>query len=207
MKKATEQTLAMVKSRLENMAKVDGVKVKTNLVRIVYENVFEPSSFDPQKEKKYSATILIEKSNTKLIEAIKQAMKEAATDKWSAKIPHFKTPLLRDGDDPSIEYDFYKGHYFMRASSKVKPSVVGVDNKPLDANSFWGGCWGIITFNVFGYDTAGNKGLSAGLHNVLGILEGDRIAGGAVATEKDFEEELSILSDIAADDDDISDIF
>jgi hypothetical protein len=72
----------------------------------------------------------------------------------------------------------YKGHFFVNASSKNKPGVVGPDAKPMfDAEEFFSGCYGRADINFFPYNQAGNRGIGCGLNNLMMTRQGERLDG------------------------------
>lgn len=170
-------------------------KVVTGEVRFSYVHLFEPySSFEGQDEQ-YSATLLIPKTDKKTLAKIKQAQKaaaEAGKAKFNGKVPsHLKT-TLRDGDnDDSIdpeENPEYVGHMFIRVASKTKPGIVDKNVQPIiDPSEIYSGMYGRASINFFAYNTAGNKGISAGLNNVQKTKDGDFL-GGRSNAEDDFDD-------------------
>ena len=77
-------------------------KVITGIVRLSYEHVWEPASINGG-EPKYSASLIIPKSDKKTVKAIEEAVEAAITEgigKFGGKKPNkaaLKLPL-RDGD-------------------------------------------------------------------------------------------------------------
>lgn len=104
----------------------NSTKVVTGIVRLSYEHVWEPASINGSTPK-YSASLIIPKSDKKTIDAINTAIDNAIRDgagKFGGKIPNkaaLKLPL-RDGD---IERDdeAYKGCYFVNANSTSQPQI------------------------------------------------------------------------------------
>lgn len=169
------------------MAK-DGITttVVTGKVRFSYAHVFQPTAIDEGAEKKYNTQILIPKTDKATLGKIKQvvdALKAEYVSKGGKITPTFRTPL-RDGDAEKGDDEAYQGHYFLGASSKQKPGVVKpgkqkgvfVEIKEED-DEFYSGCYGIADLNFYLYDKAGNKGIAAGLNNVLKLEDGDSLAG------------------------------
>ena len=65
-------------------------KVITSKVRFSYAHVFEPTAIEEGQEKKYSVSLIIPKSDTKLVEKLKAAIKAALEEgkaKFGGKIP------------------------------------------------------------------------------------------------------------------------
>ena len=170
-------------------------KVITGEVRFSYVHLLEAySSFDGQ-DPKFSATLLIPKSDKKTLIDMKNAIeaaKEAGKSKFNGKIPNNLKSTLRDGDtDDSIDPDEnpeYAGNYFIRVSSKTKPGIVDADVNPImDAGEIYSGMYGRASINFFAYNTAGNRGISAGLNNVQKTRDGDFL-GGRSKADDDFSQ-------------------
>jgi hypothetical protein len=164
-------------------------------IRFSYLNAFKPAP-NPSGDLKFSASILIPKSNTKLIASIKADINKAvekgindnkftaAQVKAGIRIP------LRDGDE---EHDAgnrgpeYKDCFFINSSSNNAPGVVDNHLQPIiDSDEFYSGCYGHADVNFFPYNTAGNRGVGVGLNNLLKIKDGERLDG-RQAAEDAFE--------------------
>ena len=183
-------------------------KVLLTNVRLSYPALFVPKGFEGQ-EPKYSACLIVPKDDLHSLEIIYQAIENAkkeglARGVWKgAKIPeNLKTPL-RDGDKERADDPAFQHSYFINASSKYAPMVVG---KVLDRNTgkavrlteeeVYPGCYVNVTINFYPYNAAGNKGIAAGLGNVQKEADGEPLGGRSTA-EAEFEffteEELDTL--------------
>ncbi|NOW84303.1 hypothetical protein B0H39_002184 [Clostridium beijerinckii] len=165
-----------------------GTKVTTGKVRLSYAHLFEPHAIEGN-EPKYSVSVIIPKTDTETLKAIKEATDQAKKDgasKWGGKVPPtLKTPL-RDGDTERPDDEAYAGCYFLNANSKNKPGVVDANVQPiLDATEVYSGCYGRLTLNFYAYNANGNKGVAAGLGNVQKLEDGEPL-GGFTRAEDDF---------------------
>ena len=148
-------------------------------------------------EPKYSTQIIISKDHPQIKE-LKKAVIEVAKDKFPKlvkdnKIPaKIKTPL-RDGDEErDDEPEVYGGMYFFNASNKKRPTVVDRDKTPLteDDNVIYSGCYANVFVDIYGFDTAGNKGVAAALGGVQFKKDGEALGGkGVTADDFDVEED------------------
>lgn len=172
-------------------------KVITGKVRLSYAHLFEPHGMEGQ-EPKYSVSVIIPKTDTDTLKAIKEATelaKKNGASKWNGKIPTtLKTPL-RDGDVERPDDEAYTGCYFLNASSKQKPGVVDQNVQAImDSQEVYSGCYARVAINFYAYNASGNKGIAAGLGNVQKIADGEPLGGisraeddfGAVEAEEDF---------------------
>ena len=193
--------------RSHNMADANkqATKVITGEVRLSFVHVLEPDSFNGQ-EPKYSLMMLIPKDDKKTLCKIKRAI-EAATEYgksalWNGKVPKNLRMPLRDGDD-EMDSEEFEGMYFMRCSSKNAPGVVDRHKQPIeDSNGIYSGCYGRVSLNMFPYDKAGNRGISAGLNNVQVLRDGDPL-GGRSRAEDDFDDDFC---DAYEDDEDLDEL-
>lgn len=161
----------------------------TTLVRFSYLNAFTPKA-NPSGDLKYSASILIPKTDKAGIKAVQDAINVAVqkgldSNKFTkAQISGLRLPL-RDGDE---EFDKgnrgaeYKGCFFLNSSSDNKPGVVkaqtGGGPVPIfDPDEFFSGCYGRADINFFPYNQAGNRGIGVGLNNLMLVKEGERLDG------------------------------
>lgn len=182
-------------------------KVVTGKVRLSYPNLFEPKSINGS-DPKYSASLIIPKSDTKTINAIKAAIKEAA-EEGKAKYKGGKIPAglkvpLRDGDVDRPDDPAYADSYFINANSNRKPQCV--DQRKLrieDPEVLYAGCYVRASVNMFAFNSNGNQGVAVGLNNIQKWAEGEPLAGGSTA-EEDFDEleveEGDLLGDMSDDD-------
>lgn len=169
----------------------NSTKVITGKVRFSYANVFEPTAMQDGQTPKYNVSIIISKSDTKTVEAIKKAIeaaKEAGKSKIAdknGKIPvNLKTPL-RDGDEERPDDPVYENSYFINANSERKPGIVDRDLNPImSRDDFYSGCYGRASINFYAFNV-NSKGIACGLNNLQKLEDGERLAGGSSA-EEDF---------------------
>lgn len=172
-------------------------KVVTSKVRFSYAHVFEPTAIEEGQTKKYSVSLIIPKSDTKLVSKIKAAIKAALEEgkaKFGGKIPaNYKNPL-RDGDEERPDDENYKNSYFINANSIRKPGIVDENLDPImDQDEFYSGCYGRASVNFYAFNVSGNKGVAAGLNNLQKLEDGPRLAGGSSAEEdfgSDYDDDL-----------------
>lgn len=169
----------------------NSTKVITGKVRFSYANVFEPTAMQDGQTPKYNVSIIISKSDTKTVEAIKKAIeaaKEAGKSKIAdknGKIPvNLKTPL-HDGDEERPDDHAYENSYFINANSERKPGIVDRDLNPImSRDDFYSGCYGRASINFYAFNV-NSKGIACGLNNLQKLEDGERLAGGSSA-EEDF---------------------
>lgn len=174
-------------------------RVVTGKVRLSYVHLFEPYTNDPEKEARYSVTILIPKTDkttlAKINKAIEAAKEEGKTKTFGGRIPNNLKLTLHDGDEEAdLERNpEYAGHMYMAMSSKQRPGIVDQDLNPiLDSTQVYSGCYARVSINAFPYSNSGNKGISFGLNNVQFLEDGEPL-GGMTRPEDDFADDSDLL--------------
>lgn len=167
-------------------------KVVTGEVRFSYVNVFEPKSINGSDEK-YSVSLLIDKRDTKTIEAIERAIeaaKQAGVAKFGGKIsPVLKLPL-RDGDAERPDDENYAGKMFVNANCKTKPGLIEKNGMEIiDTTEFYSGCYGKASVTFYAFNSNGNKGIACGLNNIMKTRDGEPLGGRSRAVD-DFANDI-----------------
>lgn len=157
--------------------------VMTPEFRVSFPNVFKPRKANESAEPKYSISMLFRIGAD--IAKLKAAAQVAAREKWGDKLPkNLKLPFLDQGD---FDYEGYEqGATLIRANSNHKPGLVDSNVQTIiDESEFYPGCYARATVRAFGYDVAGNRGISFGLQNVQKLREGEPL-GGHTKPEDEF---------------------
>ena len=178
---------------------VSVTKVKTGLTRWSYVNVWDPQTGDDGKPK-YSVSVIIPKSDTRTIEAIRTAV-QAAYEEGESKLKGngktvppldtIKTPL-RDGDLERPEDEAYKDSYFVNAKSVTAPGIVDVDRQPiLDHTEVYSGVYGRVSMTFYAYNTGTARGIACGLNNLQKLKDGEPLSG-RISAEDDFNDDFDV---------------
>lgn len=175
--------------------KANLTKVVTGIVRLSFANVWEPKSINGGTEK-YSASIIIPKSDSKTIDAINRAMNAAIEEgrgKFGGKVPNrsaLKLPL-RDGDIDRPDDLAYAGSFFVNANSTTAPQVVDLALNPiLERSEIYSGVYARVSINFYAFNSNGNRGIACGLGNIQKVRDGEPLGGKSSAAD-----------DFASDDD------
>jgi len=170
----------------------DPAKVLTGEVRLSYVHLIEPRTNKPGDDPKYSATLLIPKTDfaTKadIDASIQAAAQDAVSKVWNgAAPPQLRVPIY-DGDGVRQSGEPFgeecRGHWVVSASTFNKPQVVGIQNinQELPPREVYSGMYARVTIRFFGYSNSGNKGIGCGLGNVMKTRDGEALAGSASAS-------------------------
>ena len=171
--------------------------VTTGTVRFSFVHLTKPYSFAPGAEEKYSATILVPKSDVatkkKIDAALAAATQIGITKKWGGKKPPVLPIPVYDGDGVRPNGDKFgpecKGHWVFTASAKQdrKPEIVDANmNAILDPSEIYSGMYGRVNVNFYPYDFAGKKGIGCGLGPVQKLSDGESLGGGAISAAAAF---------------------
>ena len=163
------------------MDKKNNTKVVTGTVRLSYEHVWEPASIHGGEEK-YSASLIIPKSDKATVNAIQKAVDTAIEEglaKFGGKKPNkaaIKLPL-RDGD-AEREDEAYQNSFFVNANSRTAPQIVDRSVQPiLDRSEIYSGCYIRASISFYAFNSNGNKGIACGLNNIQKIRDGEPLGG------------------------------
>lgn len=176
---------------------MESTKVITGKIRFSYVNLFNPRAGMGGGDPKYSACLLIPKSDKKTCNALKAAVEAARLNSGSlfgGKVPTTLKSPIHDGDGEMPNGGEYgpecKGCLVVNASSKQKPGVVDRNrDEILDQTEFYSGCYGRASLNFYAYNTNGNKGVACGLNNVQKLADGEAL-GGRARAQDDFGDDF-----------------
>ena len=155
--------------------------------RISYAKIFKPEKNDLSGKDEYSCMILIPKSDTQTVTAIKQAIKFAIKGKWGDKQPNGVRIPLRDGDKsgsgnggpigvPSgaqAGQAPYGDHYFLNCKNTQRFKIVDQKRREfMDEDGIVSGDYVRVSINAFAYDNK-SKGVSFGLNGVQLVRKGE----------------------------------
>lgn len=171
------------------------MRVKINNVRIAFPKLFKAERVGDDGDPQHSASFIIPK-NHPAVKDIEKVIREVAKDKWAdkadimlKKITAENKLCLKDGD-LKAEYDGYAGNLYISANNKVRPFVVDRDKTQLnpDDGVIYAGCYVNVVLDIWPMDNKYGKRINATLLGVQFYKDGDAFAGGAPATEADFDD-------------------
>lgn len=176
--------------------KIDLAEVFLEDVRLLYGNAL----FEPQRgpngegDLKFSATVGFPPDHPAVAQ-IKRAMQHVAVQEWGEKAGAIFTELkaadkiaLRDGAAKASQPG-YAGNLFVSASNKAQPLVIDSNKSPLKATSGrpYSGCQVNAVISFWAQDNKWGKRINASLMGVQFLRDGERLAGGGVASADRFK--------------------
>ena len=186
---------------MENTANKNAVnpaKVITGVCRLSYANIWQAKSINGGAPK-YSASILIPKSETKTLAKVKAAIQAAYEEgegklkgngKTAPSLASLKTPL-RDGDTERPDDEAYAGHWFINANSNTAPGVVDANREPIyDTSEIYSGVYARVSLSFYAFNSNGNRGIACALQNIQKVRDGEAL-GGKSKAEDDFNDNFT----------------
>lgn len=174
---------------------VNPTNVTTGQVRLSYVHLFQPYASPSGGEPKYSATILVPKSDVatkqRIDAAIQAAISAGVASRWNGIRPPQVSVPIHDGDGvrPSDGMPFgdeCKGHWVVTASSKQQQAIVDMNLNPIiNQTEVYSGMYARVNINFFPYANSGKKGIGCGLGPVQKISDGEPL-GGRISAEAAF---------------------
>lgn len=176
------------------MTQPNPTNVTTGQVRLSYVHLFKPYANQPGQEPKYSATLLIPKTDIatkqRIDAAINAAIQAGVTGKWNGVRPaQVKLPVW-DGDGLRQSGEPFgpecKGHWVITASSNQQQAIVDMAMNPIiNQSDVYSGMYARVNVNFFPYFNSGNKGIGCGLGPVQKLADGEPL-GGQITAEAAF---------------------
>ena len=186
---------------MENTANKNAVnpaKVITGVCRLSYANIWQAKSINGGAPK-YSASVLIPKSDTKTVAKVKAAIQAAYEEgegklkgngKTAPSLVSLKTPL-RDGDTERPDDEAYAGHWFINANSNTAPGVVDANREPIyDTSEIYSGVYARVSLSFYAFNSNGNRGIACALQNIQKVRDGEAL-GGKSKAEDDFNDNFT----------------
>lgn len=159
--------------------------------RLSYAHLFTPRAMEGG-EPKYQATLLVSKDDTQAVKLIREA-EEAAKKLYVEKYGKYSGKLksvVYDGDEDFPDDANCENMIVIRTSSKTQPGLKVLDSgmlvDALDDSDLYSGCYAAVELNLFAYNTANSRGISAGLNNVCKLEDGERLGGGSRSADDAF---------------------
>ena len=167
-------------------------KVITGRVRLSYVHLERavPPKDNPAGPLKFSVLLLIPKTDTKTLAAIKAAQEFAIAAAWPKRPPKVNT-TMHDGDGTKENGEPYgkecAGNWVMTVTAKDRPGLVDKDLQPmLNPREIKSGDYGRVSINAYTFDFSGKRGVSFGLNNVQKLEDGAPLGNARAEAEDDF---------------------
>lgn len=176
--------------------------IKIEEVQLSYPHLFEPYGKDGDEKKKFSCRgIMAASTHAKEIEALKAHGIKLQKEWFKAKLPATNL-FYRDGDD--LGQPEYEDSWYISASEKIRPQVVGKKREPLseDDDVVYGGCFVNLLIRPWKQDNKFGKKINANLIGVQFVRKGERFGQARPDINEHFSDADGADDDGFNDDDD-----
>ena len=172
------------------------MRVTLKDVRVAYaQGLFEARAPEGGGEPKFNAAFLFPRTH-EAVKILSDAITKVATEKWAAKAGDMLKQLkaadrlpVHDGNTKPTSAG-YEGNLFINAGNKIKPLVVDTNPQVVlsmaDGKPYSGSYVNAIV-EIWAQDNKYGKRVNAALSGVQFVRDGERLAGGSIATADDFE--------------------
>lgn len=160
-----------------------------------YPTLVEPRAFDEGADPKFSCSILVSKGPEadRWLAELERHRGEAIRAMWDKKAPtNLERWGVTDGDDAADTNQH--GHWVVKASSKLRPAVVGPLRSPIGEDEVYGGCFCRLSVQAKAYGTTSKGGVTLELIAVQKVRDGTPFSSAARART----EAVSDFSDLEA---------
>lgn len=151
-------------------------------------NKKEPNNADKAR---YQTEILLSKGAQMAI--LVKAVEDLLIDKLGAdyaKKHKVSKPFLKTEDQPKLSEFVDEYPVLMRLKSRDRPGIVFSNGMTCDeskSHEVYSGRWAFVSVRPGYYDVDGSKGVTCYLQNVQLLEDDDRLGGGRVSAESEFE--------------------
>lgn len=179
---------------------MENSKFTTGKVRLSYQSIWETKIEDGKDTGKYTACIIVQKTDTKTVELFQKGIEEQiaiAKMKNGGKLPAgFKNPM-RDGDVDKAGDPNFEGTYFINMSSKFKPTIVDRSRNVLtDPSTVMSGDYIRLFINLFEYNVSKNSGVGVGFNGIQLIEKGKYLGGAGAQFDDEYSDEGGFDDDL-----------
>ena len=171
------------------------MKLHLSNVRLAFPKLFEPETFNGEGKPAYSAAFIIDPKHPDMAK-VKAAIEQVAAEKWTAKAKPILAAILAKDDsclhngDLKAQYEGFEGNHYLSSRCYTRPLVINADKTPLAAQDGrpYAGCYVNASIEIWAQDNGFGKRVNATLKGVQFLRAGDAFAGGAPASEDEFDD-------------------
>lgn len=154
-----------------------------------------PDTEGQYADNKYKLDVIFEASQA-LADFEEKAIKMAT--EYFGKIAGCHLPVKTGNDKDTSKYTTYKDKLYITAKSTRQPTVLGVDNKPIEADKIYSGAFIRVIVTAALFKTGATKGVTCYLEAVQFVKDGKRLDEGKSSVVA-FTDEASEVAAFLAD--------
>lgn len=171
------------------------MKVKLSNVRLAFPQLFKATNVNGEGDPSFSASFIMVPNHPSLA-LIDAAIEQVARAKWGLKFEAIlKAARTADkvaihSGESKVDYAGYEGNFFISARSKTRPLVLDANRSPLveEDGRPYAGCYVNAIVEIWAQDNNYGKRINASLSAVQFHRDGEAFAGGAAASQEDFDD-------------------
>lgn len=181
---------------INNKPATKPTEVKTGKVRLSYCYLHQPDKRKRDNADEYRTTLLIPKSDTATVNALKAATAAAKAAKWGTQVPTGLKPAVHDGDEIDVETGRfkqesaeYRDHFYLTARSTRPVKLITGDRSPItDPRDLVSGDYAVVYLAAAGYDVDGSRGVKWYLNLVQRAGRGKPLGGAGMIDVSQLDE-------------------
>lgn len=171
------------------------MKIKLTNVRLAFPQLWEAKTVNGEGKPAFSASFLLAPDHPD-VARLNAAIDTVAREKWGAKADAVLKAMrgadkvcLHDGDMKE-NYDGFGGNLYVSSRSTTRPLVIDADRSALAEKDGkpYAGCYVNASIELWPQDNNYGKRVNASLRGVQFLRDGDAFAGGAPASEDEFDD-------------------
>jgi len=170
-------------------------RIKIENVILSYPNIFRKGFYEGVENKKYTATLVLDKSNPehKAIKKVIDKQIESIYKQTKNKRSDFKDDrfCIKDGSDE------FENSWLIKVGNPKRPKIIDRDRTPLleSDDKIYAGCYVNAIIDLYYYDKQYGKFLLSNLYGVQFQADGDKLGKEIPDVTEEFED-LDSLDDI-----------
>jgi len=168
-------------------------KIKINNVRLSYPNIFKKGFYEGKENKKYTVSLVLDKSNPEHIKAkkiiddqIEELFKKNKITRGAIKDDKF---CVKESSEE------FKNSWLIKCGYPKRITIIDRDKTPLteEDNKIYAGCYANVVIDIYYYDKQYGKFISSNIYGVQFSKDGEPLQGGVVVNAIDDFEDLDEL--------------
>ena len=176
----------------------DPCVVMTGKVRLSYVYLDKPQPpMNGEGVAKYSASIIVPKSDKKTVKAlnaaINAAIEKGISTKFGGKKPGNLLLPLKDGDVERSQDEAYENSYFFTAKNEKMMKLSDRNAVDCSPDEIYSGCYARVVVNFYPYNN-GSRGIASTLLGIQKLEDGERLGGFNVSFDAVDDDDEDILN-------------
>jgi hypothetical protein len=163
-------------------------KIKIENVRLSYPNLFQKGFYEGKENKKYTATLVLDKSNPKHVAAKKLIDEQIETIYKETKTK--RIDFKEDKFCVKEESADFENSWLIKVGNSKRPTIIDRDKSPLAESDekIYAGCYVNVIIDFYYYDKQYGKFILSNLYGVQFSEDGEPFGTGPVDVTDEFDD-------------------